>query len=173
MNGKSTIQIYTGNGKGKTTAAIGLAVRSAGAGKKVFIGQFVKLQTSSEIEEIRKCIPNITTRQYGTGSFIVCTPSPDEIAAAQEGLAEVTSIIYSGEYDVVILDELNIALYYQMIQVAEIVNMLNNRPDHVEVIITGRNAPDELVELADLVTEMKEVKHYFSKGIEARKGIEY
>ena len=171
MNGY--IQVYTGNGKGKTTAAIGLALRAAGAGKKVYFAQFVKGKTYSEIKAIRKYLPDITIKQFGRGCFIVKTPTSEDIEAARNGLNAVAGIVESGKYDLVVLDEATIAIYYKLFSVSELIGVLLKKPEETEVVITGRYAPEELIELADLVTEMKEVKHYYTKGVQARKGIEY
>lgn len=170
---KGYIQIYTGNGKGKTTAAIGLALRAAGAGKKVYFAQFVKGKTYSEIKAIRKYLPDITIKQFGRGCFIVKIPTSEDIEAARNGLDTVAGIVESGKYDLVVLDEATIAIYYKLFSVSELIGVLLKKPEETEVVITGRYAPEELIELADLVTEMKEVKHYYTKGIQARKGIEY
>ena len=170
---KGYIQIYTGNGKGKTTAAFGLALRAVGAGMKIFIGQFVKGKTYNENVAIVRHLKNITVKQYGLGCFIVNTPTDDDIKAAGKGLDEMRKIIQKGKYDVVILDEVNIALYYKLIDIIDLLEIIKNRPEHVELVLTGRYAPQELIDKADLVTEMKEIKHYYRKGIEARNGIEY
>lgn len=164
--------IYTGNGKGKTTAAFGLALRAAGNGMKVFIGQFVKGMIYSEIKAIEKFSPQIVTKQFGLECFINRKPTKDDILAAQKGLSEIKQIISSNEYDIVILDEINIALFYNLIELEEVVSLIKNKPENIELVLTGRYAPKELIELADLVTEMKEVKHYYEKGIMAREGIE-
>lgn len=168
---KGYIQVYTGNGKGKTTAALGLSLRAAASGKKVYIAQFVKGMHYSELDII-PAIQNITLRQYGRGCFIYSKPTQDDREAASRGLTEVEAILQSGEYDVVVLDEVNIALYYGLFNFDELRKVLINRADHVEVIITGRYAPQELIDMADLVTEMNEIKHYYQKGVEARIGIE-
>ncbi len=170
---KGYIHIYTGNGKGKTTAAFGLAIRAFGAGKKVFIGQFVKGQVYSEVKALKKISPNIEIRQYGLECFIKHEPKPADIEMAQKGLAEVAKIIKSKKYDVIILDEINIALYYKLFPIEEVIHILQNKPSESEIIITGRYAPQALIEMADLVTEMKEVKHYYTRGILAREGIEH
>jgi cob(I)alamin adenosyltransferase len=170
---KGFIQVYTGNGKGKTTAAFGLSLRAAGAGKKIYFAQFVKGKSYSEIEAVHKYIPDITIKQYGLGCFIVKTPTREDIRAAREGLAEVSGIIESGKYDLVVLDEATIAIYYQLFSVEELIAVLQKKPEETEVIVTGRYASTELIDFADLVTEMKEVKHYYTKGVQARKGIEY
>jgi len=167
------IQIYTGNGKGKSTAAFGLALRAAGAGKKTFIAQFVKGKIYSELEAIRKFIPLITIKQYGRGCFIKQQPVQEDIDVARAGLKEVKEIIHSGEHDLVILDEANIALYYNLFTSNELITILKSKPSATEIVITGRYAPPELIEIADLVTEMKEIKHYYLNGVEAREGIEF
>ncbi len=167
------IQLYTGNGKGKTTAAFGLALRAVGAGKKVFIAQFVKGMPYSEIEAIKKYIPSITLKQYGLDCFIVNEPVQKDINAALEGLSEVSQIISEGKFDLVILDEICIALYYKLFALKEVIKILNSKPENMEIVLTGRYAPAELIAIADLVTEMKEVKHYYNQGVEARKGIEF
>ncbi len=170
---KGYIHVYTGNGKGKTTAALGLALRAVGAGKKVFIAQFIKGKPYSEIEAIARFLPGINLRQYGRGCFIFHKPEEEDIAAAKHGLAEVEEIIAEGKYDVVILDEACIAVYYRLFSVQELINILKKKACTMEIIVTGRYAPGELIEVADLVTEMKEVKHYYREGVEARKGIEF
>ncbi|HOP03941.1 MAG TPA: cob(I)yrinic acid a,c-diamide adenosyltransferase, partial [Tenuifilaceae bacterium] len=169
---KGYIHLYTGNGKGKTTAAIGLAVRAVGAGKKVFIGQFVKGMHYAELDSLKR-FPEIVLRQYGLDCFIKNEPTQRDIDIARNGLKEVSSIIEDGYFDMVILDELCIALYYKLFEIEKVIAILKSKPKLMEVVLTGRYAPNELIELADLVTEMKEVKHYYSKGIQARKGIEY
>jgi cob(I)alamin adenosyltransferase len=170
---KGYIQVYTGNGKGKTTAAFGLALRAVGAGMKVFIGQFVKGKSYNENVAIARHLKNITVKQYGLGCFIVNTPTDDDIKAAGKGLDEMRKIIQKGKYDMVIMDEVNIALYYKLIDIKDLLEIIKNKPEHVELVLTGRYVPQELIDKADLVTEMKEIKHYYRKGIEARKGIEY
>ena len=172
MKSQGFIQVYTGNGKGKTTAALGLALRAYGAGKKVFIGQFVKGKHYSEIESIEKYLEDIVIKQYGLDCFIVNEPEEKDFIAANKGLQEMEEIIESGKYDLVIMDELNIALYYKLFEVNKVLGILKKKPKHVEIIITGRYAHEKIIEIADLVTEMKEIKHYFSKGIQARLGIE-
>lgn len=167
------IHIYTGNGKGKTTAALGLALRAAGAGKKVFIAQFVKGMHYAEMDALKRFEQEITLKQYGRDCYIRHEPEREDIALAKQGLAEVSEMIRSGVYDMVILDEACIALYYKLYTLDELLEVIASRPESMEILITGRYAPPELIQLADLVTEMKEVKHYYQKGIEARKGIEF
>ena len=168
---KSYVQVYTGNGKGKTTAALGLALRAAAAQKNVFIGQFVKGMHYSELDLIKN-IPHIELKQYGRGCFIYTKPVSEDYAAAQSGLAEMTQILASGKYDVVILDEACIALHFELFELSTLLEAIDQRAEPTEVIITGRYAPQELIDKADLVTEMREIKHYYTKGVEARVGIE-
>lgn len=170
---KGYIQVYTGNGKGKTTAAFGLSLRAVGAGKKVFFAQFVKGKMYAEIEVVNRYLPDITIKQYGLGCFIIDKPTQKDVEAAQAGLKEIKEIIQTGKYDVIVLDEANIALFYNLFTVESLIDIIKLKPEATEIIITGRYAPPELIEIADLVTEMKEVKHYYNKGVEAREGIEY
>ena len=170
---RNYIHVYTGNGKGKTTAAFGLALRAVGAGMKVFIGQFVKGKPYNENIAIAQYLKNITVKQYGLGCFIINEPTDDDIAAAGKGLDEMSKIIKAGKHELVIMDEVNIALYYKLIDVNQLIEIMKSKPDNVELVLTGRYAPQEIIDMADLVTEMKEVKHYYQQGIEARKGIEY
>ena len=166
------IQVYTGNGKGKTTAAIGLAIRAAGAGLKVFIAQFIKMGDYSEIKALRRFSDLITVEQFGLGRFTDGKPLPEDIAAAQKGLKQVKSIMASEEYKVIILEEANVATKFGLIGVQELLSLIVNKPYDLELIITGRYASPLIIDTADLVTEMKPVKHYFEKGVPARVGIE-
>jgi len=168
---KGYIHIYTGNGKGKTTAALGLAMRAVCAGKKVYMGQFVKGMKYSEVKA-QEYLPNFHIEQLGRSCFIEKAPTQEDIDLAVKGLTKCNNILRNGEYDVVILDEINIALYFKLFSVEYVLDMLRNKRENVEVILTGRYAPQELIDIADLVTEMKEIKHYYAKGIMARKGIE-
>lgn len=165
--------MYTGNGKGKTTAAFGLALRAVGAGKKVYFAQFVKGKAYAETEAVNKFLPSITVKQFGLGCFIVNKPTHEDIEAGNKGLMEILRIIQSGKFDMVVLDEANIALLYNLFPVDSLLKTIKSRAFKTEVIITGRYAPPEIIDIADLVTEMKEVKHYYQEGLEARKGIEY
>lgn len=172
MQEKGYVQVYTGNGKGKTTAAMGLALRASGAGKKIYIAQFAKGMHYSELDAIAKHLPNIQLRQYGMGCFIFNKPKQEDIDAAKFGLAEVEKIILENEYDIVILDEANIAIYYQLFNAEELIDVLKKRNEKTEIIITGRYACPEIIDYADLVTEMTEIKHYYQQGVQARVGIE-
>ncbi|MBT3192600.1 MAG: cob(I)yrinic acid a,c-diamide adenosyltransferase [Verrucomicrobia bacterium] len=167
------VQVYTGDGKGKTTAATGLAVRAAGAGKRVFIGQFIKSEDSHEMAALRERFPEIAIEQFGAGGFIVDKPSPEDIEMARKGIDSLRAALTSGEYGVVIADEANGALGVGVIALDDVLGLLEVRSPDVELVITGRNAPAELIEQADLVTEMVKVKHGFDAGIPAREGIEY
>ena len=169
---KGYVHVYTGNGKGKTTAAMGLAIRAAGADLKVFIAQFVKGMKYSELDSLAKLSSHITIKQYGRDCFIHNDPTKEDIEAAGAGFKEVKEIIAKGEHDLVILDEANIAVYYDLFSEGELIDAIKNRPEHVEIVITGRKATEKLIEIADLVTEMKEIKHYYADGVEARVGIE-
>lgn len=172
MEERGYVHVYTGNGKGKTTAAMGLALRAIGAGKKVFIAQFVKGMHYSELESIGRFSPQIKLTQYGRGCFIFNDPTQEDIDAARVGLQEIESIIVSNEYDMVILDEANIAVYYRLFSVEELIDVIKKRSPRTEIVVTGRYATDRIIEFADLVTEMKEIKHYYHQGVQARKGIE-
>ena len=169
---KGYIHLYTGNGKGKTTAAFGLALRAVGAGKQVFIAQFVKGMHYAEIDALQR-FPEIELKQFGLDCFIVNEPTQDDIDAARKGLEEVSRIIEENSVNILILDEICIALHYHLFDIAAVVDLLKNKPAEMEIILTGRYAPPELYEIADLVTEMTEIKHYYNQGVEARKGIEF
>ncbi len=166
------LQVYTGEGKGKTTAAIGLAVRAAGAGLHVFIGQFLKGMHYSELDALGKLSEFVTVRQYGQDRFVIGTPSDEDIRVAREGLADADIAIRSGEYRVVILDEANVAVALGLFSVDELLAIIAGRPENVEIVVTGRDASAQIIECADLVTEMRVVKHYYDEGVKARRGIE-
>ncbi len=169
---KGYVQVYTGNSKGKTTAALGLALRAAGAGLKVFIAQFIKKRKCSEHKALDRFKDLITIKQYGTGFIKGGRPTKSEIEAARKGFEEVKGIILSKTYDMVVLDEINVAIHHKLIDVQDIVDMLNSKPSNIEIVLTGRYADEKIIEMADLVTEMKEIKHYYKRGVKARKGIE-
>lgn len=171
---KGYIQIYTGSGKGKTTAALGLALRAAGYRMKTYIAQFLKGQKYGELDSIRKFVPLITIEQFGRDAFIHIKEETKEqdVEKAQKGLKACFDAMLSGKYQIIILDEINVALHFNLLQEEEVHRFLDQKPPHIEVILTGRYAPQSLVDRADLVTEMKEIKHYYSKGIKARIGIE-
>lgn len=168
---KGYIHVYTGNGKGKTTAALGLALRAVCAGKKVYIGQFVKGMKYSETKA-EKFLSGFEMHQFGRNCFIKNDPIQEDTDAARRGLEISKEILTNSNYDIVILDELNIALYYNLFSLEEVIEILKNKNPQIEVIITGRYAPEKLIDFADLVTEMKEIKHYYQQGVQAREGVE-
>lgn len=169
---KGYIHIYTGDGKGKTTAAIGLAIRAAGYGMKTYIGQFMKGQHYGELTALRDH-PCITIEQYGD---IECVHREEitqkHIDQAQQGLKQARKAMHSREYDIIILDEINVAVWFGLISAEEVIELLNERPKNVEFILTGRRAPEAFLEMADLVSDVKEIKHYYNQGVKARTGIE-
>ncbi len=169
---KGYIQVYTGNGKGKTTAALGLSLRAAGAGLKVIIVQFLKSGDYSEIKALAKLSGLITIEQYGLGHFVRGKPSPEDMEAGKKGLERVRSIIDDGQYDILVIEEGNVAVTCGLFSAQDLLDAIADRPDHMEIVITGRGAAREIIETADLVTEMKEIKHYYQKGVKARVGIE-
>jgi cob(I)alamin adenosyltransferase len=168
------IQVYTGDGKGKTTAALGLACRAVGHGFKVFIIQFMKgTMQSGEVETAKRLAPYLTIKQMGRGGLVKReSPDPEDIQCAQEAIALAGEIIRGGEYDIVILDEINVAVDVGLVNKEEVLKLMDECPSHVELILTGRYAAPEIIEQADLVTEMREIKHYYPKGIQSRVGIE-
>jgi cob(I)alamin adenosyltransferase len=169
---KGYVQVYTGDGKGKTTAALGLALRASGHGMRTYIGQFMKGQLYGELDALRDH-PHITIEQYGDVRCIRREEvTPEHVAQAQRGLEQAREAMLSGEYDIVVLDEVNVTIWFGLLTVEEVHAFLDEKPEHVELILTGRRAPQELLERANLVTEMREVKHYYEKGVPAREGIE-
>jgi cob(I)alamin adenosyltransferase len=171
---KGLVQVYTGNGKGKTTAAFGLALRAIGRGLRVCIIQFIKGGFDYGELYVIDRLPGLKLKAYGRGKF-VDEKNPDKIDMdlAEEALRTAEKAIKEGECDIVILDEVNVALNLKLINVEKVLNIIRKKPARVELVLTGRNAPSEIVQAADLVTEMVEVKHPYSKGFHARKGIEY
>lgn len=166
------VQVYTGDGKGKTTAALGLALRAAGHGLRTYVGQFMKGQPYGELDALRDH-PLITIEQYGDVRCIRREEvTPAHVEQARRGLERARQVLLSGQYDIVVLDEVNVTIWFGLLTVEEVLALIDQHPPHVELILTGRRAPQELIERADLVTEMREVKHYYQQGVEARKGIE-
>jgi len=169
---KGYTQVYTGNGKGKTTAAIGLAIRAAGAGLNVFIAQFIKMGDYSEIKALKRFSDLITVEQFGLGRFANRKPAPEDIEAAQKGLERVRAVMAADKYDIIIMEEANVAAKLGLFAVQDLLKLIINKPSDKELVITGRGASPRIIENADLVTEMKQIKHYFQKGVPARIGIE-
>jgi cob(I)alamin adenosyltransferase len=174
QSGMAYVQVYTGNGKGKTTAALGQAVRSAGAGLRTLIVQLMKEYPYSELDALAALADTITVEQYGGDAFVYRREPPPaaEKAKAAAGLARAVEAMKGGSYDVVVLDEVCVAIYFGLITTADVLTVLDARPPAVELVLTGRYCPEEILERADLVTEMREVKHYYATGVRARKGIE-
>lgn len=166
------VQVYTGNGKGKTTASLGLTLRAVGAGLKVYIIQFLKKGDYSEIKALEKFSGQVTIEQFGLGKFVKGKPSLDDVVAGKKGYDTVTEVLEKGEHDVVVIEEGNVAVNVGLITEEMLLRLIDIKKEHVELIITGRNATDKLIEKADLVTEMREIKHYYKKGVKARVGIE-
>ena len=171
MEDKGYIQIYTGNGKGKTTCALGLSLRAICNGYSVFFGQFLKGQDYSELKAVES-LQNFTIRQYGTANFVFNNQSEKDIQMAKEGLSDIKREMLTNNYDIIVMDEVNIAIHKNLITVDDVIDILKLRPENTEMILTGRYAHEKLIEIADLVTEMKEIKHYYTQGVMSRAGIE-
>lgn len=171
---KGLVQVYTGDGKGKTSSAFGLALRAVGRGLKVYIIQFIKGGFDYGELYVVDRLPNLKLKAFGRGKFVTeKPPGKEDVKLAQEALALSQEVVKSGEYDIVILDEINVALNLKLISLEKVLELIKDKPEHVELVLTGRSAPEEIIKAADLVTEMREVKHPFHKGYQARKGIEY
>ncbi len=168
------IQVYTGDGKGKTTCALGLGLRAVGQGLKVYMVQFMKGRETGEARAAARLAPDLTLRAFGRPGLVnLRSPAAEDLALAHEALDLAKALINAGEHDLVILDEINLALTYNLVPLDEVLKMLRERPGWVEVVLTGRQAPPELLALADLVTEMRPIKHYYEAGVKARRGIEW
>jgi cob(I)alamin adenosyltransferase len=169
------IQVYTGDGKGKTTCALGLALRAVGQGFKVFMVQFMKgWGTGEALIATQRLAPDFTLRHFGRPALVnLRNPDPEDLALIREAWDLACRVTTAGEHDLVILDEINLALAFNLIPLREGLEVLRRRPAWVEMVLTGRQAPPELIELADLVTEMRPIKHYFEAGVPARRGIEW
>ncbi len=171
---RGIVMVITGNGKGKTTAAIGQALRALGHGKKVFMIQFMKGKKYGEVLAAEKCLPDFTIRQSGLDSFVMRdNPAPIDIELAKAGFKLAGEVVASGEYDLVILDEINVALDFKLLSLPEVVDMINNKPAAVDLILTGRYAPQEIIDLADTVSDIQEIRHHYTRGIKERAGMEY
>jgi cob(I)alamin adenosyltransferase len=169
---RGCIHVYTGGGKGKTTAALGLCLRALGAGFRVYVGQFMKLGPSSEIKALNRFGDQLVLAQFGTGRFVRGNPAETDRQAARQGLQQAESALASGEFRMVILDESMVALHQGLLAAEAVHRLIDLRPNEVELVFTGRHAPPDILERADLVTEMVEVKHYYRNGMPARIGIE-
>jgi cob(I)alamin adenosyltransferase len=172
--GKGYVQVYTGDGKGKTTASLGIAVRAAGHGLKVKILQFMKGWIDyGELEGVRMLAPHVEIVQAGRDTFVNRkNPDPEDVRLARQGWELAKGIIAERKADILILDEINCAMDFGLIPVGEVLDAVKGKPDGMELILTGRGAPPEIVDAADLVTEMREIKHYYKAGVDARVGIE-
>ena len=172
---RGLVQIYTGNGKGKTTAALGLSLRALGRGFKVCFIQFLKgrMKLGDGALLALKCVRNFEYASYGTGKFVTGKPSRKDFQEASRAFEHAKEAIMKGKYGVVVLDEITYAMNLGLIDVNKVIELVRNKPSTVEVVLTGRAADRRLVDVADLVTEMREVKHPFSHGVRARKGIEF
>lgn len=166
------VQVYTGDGKGKTTAALGLTLRAVGAGLRVYIGQFMKKFDYSEIKGLRRLGDQVNVEQYGNDCHVIGRPAPEDVTAARRGLALLKRALVSEKWDVVIADEANVARVFGLLDEQDLLELIAVRPSGVELVITGRGATPAVMAAADLVTEMKMVKHYYEAGVAARKGIE-
>jgi cob(I)alamin adenosyltransferase len=167
------VQVYTGPGKGKTTACLGLAFRASGRGLEVLMIQFLKPSESCGEHIAAEMIPNFTILPLGLDHMVSKVPKDIDIKNAKDALQRAKEEIYSGKYDLVILDEINNAMDWKLLDPKEVIEMLKGRPKNIEIVLGGRGAPPEIIEYADLVTEMRLIKHPFDKGVRARKGIEY
>ncbi|MBN2345348.1 MAG: cob(I)yrinic acid a,c-diamide adenosyltransferase [Candidatus Aminicenantes bacterium] len=175
MDFAGRIQVYTGNGKGKTTAALGLALRAAGRGMRTYVAQFMKKGEYGELLVVRERLADlITIEQFGLPEFHHREKgvAPAEVAAAEAGLAAAASALAGGRFRIVVLDEINTLLHFRIIAVEKVLELMDRKPAAVELVLTGRYAPRAVLARADLVSEMKEVRHYYAKGLQARDGIE-
>jgi len=168
------VQIFTGNGKGKTSAALGVVLRALGHGLRVYFVSFMKGDYPYGEFRILSKLPNVDTARFGFRTF--CDPAnvtPEEIKQARQALAAAREAVLSGKYDLVVLDEVNVAVAWKLVELDEVIRLLKDKPPDVELILTGRNADTRLVQMADLVTEMLKIKHPYDEGVVAKKGIEY
>ena len=171
---KGLVFVFTGNGKGKTTAAMGQALRAVGHGLKVLVIQFMKGKKYGEVLAAEKYLPNITIYQCGLDSFVMRgNPAPVDVELAVQGLNIARKALSSGEYNMVILDEINVALDFKLLSIDDVVEMIKNKAPSVDLILTGRYAPPEIIAVADTVSEVQEIKHHYSAGIKERAGIEF
>ena len=171
---KGLVQVFTGDGKGKTSAALGVVLRALGHGLKVYIVFFMKGDYPYGERCILSELPNVDFAGFGGRGFVnPASIKPEEIEQARQALAAAREAMFSGNYDLVVLDEVNVAVAFKLVELDEVVRLINDKPQNLELILTGRKADTELIKLADLVTEMLKIKHPYDKGIKARRGIEY
>ncbi|MDD2585865.1 MAG: cob(I)yrinic acid a,c-diamide adenosyltransferase [Syntrophomonadaceae bacterium] len=174
MAKRGLVMVITGNGKGKTTAAFGQALRAVGQGYRVCIIQFMKGRKYGEVLAIEKHLPGITFYQFGLDSFVMRdNPAPVDVELARQGFEKAKEVIGSGEYNMVILDEINVAVDFNLIPEEEMLSLTRSKPAELDLLLTGRYASDKLKEIADLVSEVTEIKHHYNAGIKDRAGIEY
>jgi|SRR3989338_222695 len=199
INHQGLVQIFTGNGKGKTTSSLGLCLRAIGQGFNAYVIQFLKSGDTGELFSVKKYLPNMTIVQFGrqallekqtrvfefsgkeeikargpkSGKYFYFPPDADEAEPCRRALEHAFTIVKSGEYNIVVLDEVNCALSKNLIEISEVIRLIDEKPKHVELILTGRNVPKEIIEKSDLVSEVREIKHPWHKGVLARRGIEY
>ncbi len=174
LSPRGLVMVITGNGKGKTTSAFGQALRAIGQGYKVFILQFMKGRDYGEFKAAEKYLPRITVRRSGLDSFVMRdNPAPVDIELARQGFEQARKAMASGKYDMVILDEINVAVDFKLIPLQELIDLIQNRPPALDLILTGRYAAKEIIKLADMVSEVREIKHHYAAGIKDRAGIEY
>ncbi|MFO7619147.1 MAG: cob(I)yrinic acid a,c-diamide adenosyltransferase [Thermoplasmata archaeon] len=172
--GLGMVHVYTGDGKGKTTASLGLGLRAAGHGFQVLMIQFMKGDVKYGELEAVKNIPNFDIRQFGRPDFVdKKNPAEIDIKLARDGLEHARKVVDEGKVDLLILDEINVAVEWGLVSKEDVIALVRSRPEKMEIVLTGRYAPCEFIELAETVTEMTEVKHPYMKGIMARKGVEY
>lgn len=168
------VQVYTGEGKGKTTAALGLVLRATGWRLHSYVAQFMKHQDTGERRALPLLAPFVTAQQFGRPGFLALGQATDEdIALAHEGLEQARAAMLSGQYDLVVLDEVNTAVHFGLLAERELLSLIEDKPEHVELVLTGRSAAPRVLARADLVTRMVEEKHPYQKGIGARRGIEF
>ena len=173
-NSRGLVLVHTGNGKGKTTAAFGQALRAVGQGLRVCVIQFMKGRKYGEFLAAERYLPNLTIHLSGLDSFVMRDkPAPVDIELARKGLDMAREAVSSGNYDMVILDEINVAVDFKLIPLEEVINLIRNKPAALDLVLTGRYAAPEIMELADTVSEVREIKHHYSAGIKDRAGIEY
>jgi cob(I)alamin adenosyltransferase len=171
---KGLVMVITGNGKGKTTSAFGQALRAVGQGLRVCMIQFMKGRVYGEVLAVRKYLPDMTFYQYGLDSFVMRdNPASIDMELAEEGFAKAKEVIQSGDFDMVILDEINVVADFSLVPEDEVIELIKNKPPELDLILTGRYASQSIQDLADLVSEVREIKHHYNAGIKDRAGIEY